>query len=151
MTKRGDYYKEGGHGWTTEDVASVMCWVLTMALIAFMLLIPWLRWAFGDGGIGWVARFVWLPLLVYFNVQLWGTSQRESSDMGQWFLDNLLALIASFIGLFLLFLPGFRHLGSEEKLTLMQCVGFSLSDLMWGLLFSQRIAFAGKERGETRI
>ncbi len=139
------------HAWTTEAVASAVCWILTTVLIVFMLIIPWIRWAFGDGTIGWFARFLWLPLLIYLNVQLWGTSTRESTDMGQWFLDNFLALIASFIGLFLLLLPGFRHLGAEEKLILLQCVGFSLSDLMWGLLFSQRIAFAGKERGETRM
>lgn len=152
MSKRKDYFGETSE-WNVEDVASLVSWVTTGILIVFMLGIgfPVFKYVIGDGGMGWLAKFMWLPLLIYFNIQLWGTSTRESTDMGQWFIDNLLALVASFSGLFLLLLPGFRDLGANEKLILMQCTAFSLSDLLWGLLFSQRIAFAGKERGETRM
>lgn len=150
MTKRKDYFEEVSE-WEVETVAAVVSWVTTGLLIVFMLGTLVFRYMLGDAAMGWLARFTWLPLLIYFNIQLWGTSTRESTDIGQWFLDNLLALIASFVGLLMLVLPRFRDLGPEEKLILMQCTAFSFSDLLWGLLFSQRIAFAGKERGETRI
>ncbi len=138
--------------WSAEDIASAISWISTVVLIVFIALVAlWFRSVFGDGFMGWLSRFIWLPLLIYFNVQLWATSIRESTDLGQWFVDNFLALDASVFGLFLLLLPWFPDMGPEEKLVLMQCVGVSLSDLMWGLVYSQRIAFAGKERGETRI
>jgi hypothetical protein len=124
-------------------------WVSTLMLIAFMALVPFLRNIIGSAAMAWLADSIWFFLLVYLNVQFWETSSRNPTAVKEYFVDNSLALGGVVVGIILMVLPWFWQKPGEEWSLIIQCTLFGLSDLMWGLLVSQRIAFAGKERDEA--
>jgi hypothetical protein len=81
------------------------------------------------------------------------TCRRNSNDLRGFFFDSGYAIIAIMvpIGFFVWDKASntFR-LPAEELQIMIQCMAWGLTDLIWGLLISMRIAFAGKEREEFR-
>lgn len=127
---------------------SVATNVLTVLFILFVCSIPLLGRAIGEAGVARLDAWIWAVLLGYICVQLVETMQRSSADMGQFAMDNLLALVALVL-IAILMAVQWRYLGGGERDILVKCLGYGLVDLLFGVGFSQRISFSGKERDET--
>lgn len=138
------------HRWEASHVIEALSWISTALLILFMGMVPWLRHLVGNQGMPIIASNLWVLLWpIYFNIQLAGTSSRSPTKMGSWAFDNFLSLLGLVLGVILMVSPWFWTRGQEEWSIIKQCTVVSIMDLAWGLAFSQRIAFAGKEREET--
>ena len=122
---------------------------LTVFLILFQFALVSMRRVVCDATMEWLAQWAWLGLLLYLNIEFAETSSRDSANTGGYLIDNGLAFIGfcSFILIYLLNrLSAPWKLSAEELSILYQCAAFGLTDFLWGLLFSQRIAAAGKDR-----
>jgi hypothetical protein len=128
--------------------------VLTLALVLLEILDALaIRNIFGDRAVAFVNQWLWLAMCFYINIQLLETCRRNSNDLRGFFFDSGYAIIAIMvpIGFFVWDKASntFR-LPAEELQIMIQCMAWGLTDLIWGLLISMRIAFAGKEREEFR-
>jgi hypothetical protein len=105
---------------------------------------------------GWwtayIAKKLVYLLLLYLAIEMDETSRRNSTNQEGFVIDNGLAFIGVLIGFATLVLWAFRpgyKLTADQFNIVTQCTLTVAIDFAFGLIFSQRIAFAGKERAET--
>lgn len=154
MTATDDKVLVSPHASFRRSNVHLVSLAMTALLIIFMVAVLGLRYVFGDAGMAWIRQSVWIILLIYLNFQLLETCRRPSTDMRGFAIDSALAIVAVLLGLafFLLaiFVDWFKAFGTEERSILWQCTAFGVTDIVWGVMISLRIAFSGKEREEFR-
>lgn len=112
-----------------------------------------LRFLVGDTWMATLIRYAWVYFAVYILIENLETITRPSTKMKRFAADNLSALLLAVLAIGLFIVRGvrperFAMMGEEEFDFISMSLGFGLVDLFAGLLGSQRIAFAGKEREE---
>jgi hypothetical protein len=139
------------HEFSWSDFVFELDWASTLLLTAFMVVdVTFLRRIVGPVGMLWLKNWFWVVLLIYLAIQLWGTLIRDSTQLAKFLIDNGLAIGGIVVAAIIMTSTGFWYFPPEEKMLMIQFLCFSLVDLVFGLLFGLRIAFAGKEREEHR-
>ncbi len=126
-------------------------------MVAFMLwmaIIPVLPYSLDPKG--WWAAFVlgWWPLILvlYLVVELYETARRNATNQEGFIKDSGLALLGFLIGFAIFLLLAFRQgysLTPDQFMLTLESTAVVGGDFFTGIVISQRIAFAGKERAET--
>jgi len=128
----------------------------TLLLIIFMVAVaasPFMNVTIDPSGkiAAFVNEWIYVVLMAYLVIQFDETSRRSATNMKAFIIDNGLALVAILVGfavlLLWLFRPGYELTKSLSHI-IAQCTITSAFDFYYGIVFSQRIAFAGKEREE---
>lgn len=135
---------------TAKELAFFLCWFSTLLLGAFMVVTPFLRPLIGNASMVWLAGSLWPVWIIYLGIQFNETAVRPSAEMGRFAIDNLGALGALIIGLFIMWSPVFEVYPVEEWSIMKQATAVTTLDLLWGVITGFRIALAGKERDETK-
>ena len=126
-------------------------------LVLFMLGIaasPYFPFTIDQSGYitAYIKQWLFIILYIYLAIEFNETATRSSTDIWAFIKDNGLALIAIFVGfgslLLLMLLPGYR-LTPDQLHIMLQCLAAVAFDFFYGVVISQRIAFAGKERDES--
>lgn len=134
------------------DLAKVLSVLLTLFMLSITIS-PFLPFSIDSDGrlAAHVKDWLFLIFGPYIAIQLHETSQRISSDVGDFLMDNGLALLAFIVGVvtfILLWLrPGYT-LTPDQFHIMLQCTMWSFIDFLYGVIITLRIAFAGKEREE---
>jgi hypothetical protein len=96
-------------------------------------------------------EWLFVVIFIYLTIQFDETARRSSTNMVGFIKDNGLALACIFVG-FGAFLAWSFHptykLTYDQFHIMLQCMIAAGFDFYYGVIISQRIAFAGKEREE---
>ncbi len=125
----------------------------TFWIILFMVLVPFFESLDPTGTwTTFIGKWMFVVLLVYIGVEFYETTERSVNNTGGYIKDNGLSFIAFIISVVTFALMVAKvgpYILTEAQLYIMlQLAGWNAIDFILGLLMSQRIARAGRERDE---